>query len=68
MIKLTNDLYVYDKNKFDPRGLSASDLGAIYMYMIIRFKLLLLGNCLANQGQIMCGAYGYWERKFVCSI
>ena len=26
----------------------------MYMYMI--FKLLLLGNCLANQNQILCGA------------
>ena len=29
---------------------------AIYMYMTIIFKHLLLWNCLANQSQTLCGA------------
>ena len=42
--------------KFWPLGVVCPCPGAIYMYISIMFKHLLLGNCLANQSQTSCGA------------
>ena len=41
---------------FSPWGVVCPCPGAIYMYMTIIFKDLLLLNCLANQSQTSCGA------------
>ena len=39
-----------------PQGVVCPCPRAIYMYMTIIFKHLLLWNCLASQSQTLCGA------------
>ena len=49
------DLRLMILKKFGPQGSVCSHPGAIYMYITVIFKDLLLLNCLANQSQTLCG-------------
>ena len=48
-------IHVFEKKQC-PQGVVCLWHGAIYMYMTIIFKYLLLRYCLANQSQTLCGA------------